>query len=341
MQPLPTIDALIFKGTHNSYSCEGGDPPRMNHPPNEQIDEFGVWSVELDFNVILDDDGVATPVVGHNGPGDGTCWGYKLIDFLTIIRDSKAMGYRPVFIYLEIKYGDSWDDSNLPTPEQAYSYAVACVDQVFQGNYVELADYVSQHGYPTVAQVAGQAVIFYPSPEFPNSRFPPPRFQGTLHSWSFGTCTSREEIENGIDGPEGLRVLRLDQYQADWTFEYSLPPNPLVVDWTAQPPWTVTDSEGEDWGPCANGDVWRGQIVHEQGTFRFPYRTLTKAVVRAEGKPFESGNPVLNGSPDMRRTGYGWTVLIRSGNYPETLTIDIPLTLKKDDRFAGTVVIGR
>src|SRR5262249_55111118 len=120
---------------------------------------------------------------------------------------------------------------------------------------------------------------------------------------------------------------------ADWTFEYGVPPNPLVVDGSAQPPWTVLDSVGDDWD-CDNGDVWRGQVVHEQGTFRFPYKTVRGAVTRAEGT-------TPNAFKDSRRAGYGWTVLIRPGNYSETLTIGIPLTLKKDERFAGTVIIGR
>jgi hypothetical protein len=75
------------------------------------------------------------------------------------------------------------------------------------------------------------------------------------------------------------------------------------------------------------------QEVSQQGTFRFPYGSVGAAVTRASG---DVGHVV-----DSRRAGYGWTVLIRPGFYPESITIDIPLTLEKDERFPGTVVIGR
>lgn len=308
----------------------------MNHPLNVQIDDFGVWAVELDFSVVLEGF-VRKAVVGHDRPGHATCWGHYLTDFLSMIRNTISIRYRPVFIYFEIK---DWDDSEAGfTREQKFSDAVAAVDHVFEGNYIILAEYVKQHGYPAMEEIAGKAVIFFPSPEYPNDRFPDPPFGGTLHSKERDTCTSREDIESLINGSDRIRVLRLDQYQADWTFEYGVAPNPIVVDHTASSPWTVLDSVGDEWS-CNNGDVSKGQIVHEQGTFRFQYKTLTKAATRAKGNPFTGGNPTGE-TPDRRRTGYGWTVLIRPGTYAETVTIDIPLTLKKDDRFAGTAVIGR
>jgi hypothetical protein len=45
--------------------------------------------------------------------------------------------------------------------------------------------------------------------------------------------------------------------------------------------------------------------------------------------------------PISRRRHLPAPVLKCSPNYPETFTIDIPLTLKKDERFAGPVLIGR
>src|SRR5215510_2213468 len=83
MAPL-AVQNLIFKGTHNSYQCHF-DTPCMNHPPHIQIDDFGVWSLELDFSIILEADFQFRAVMGHTGPGDATCWGYYLIDFLRLI----------------------------------------------------------------------------------------------------------------------------------------------------------------------------------------------------------------------------------------------------------------
>lgn len=80
-------------------------------------------------------------------------------------------------------------------------------------------------------------------------------------------------------------------------------------------------------------------MVHEQGTDRFPYKTLRAAVTRAQGiiDPNTHQDPERN----KLRSGYGWTVLMRSGNYHERVIINVPLTLKKDDRIEGVVVIGR
>ena len=108
------------------------------------------------------------------------------------------------------------------------------------------------------------------------------------------------------------------------------------------------DADGDDWdcsycrltltGPFfpPSNDVWQGQVVHPQGTYRFPYRSVGQAVTRARGVT-PSGDPAVQ----SLRTGYGWTVLIKPGSYPETLTIDIPLTLKKFDDAPGIVVIGQ
>ena len=83
-------------------------------------------------------------------------------------------------------------------------------------------------------------------------------------------------------------------------------------------------------------DFSNGEVVHQQGTYRFPYQTIGGAVTRAQGITPTGASCLL-----PRRTGYGWTVLIKPGTYPEALTINIPLTLKKDERFVRDVVIGQ
>jgi hypothetical protein len=247
------------------------------------------------------------------------------------------MHYRPVFLYLEPKSGDDWptlDPNECADHVQKFELAMQAVKQVFGENVIELYKFVDgQSGYPTVPEVAGKAIIYFPAPDF-SSDSPAAVCRGnaplkpTLLGFVGDDCTSREVIQR-----QRAQVFRVDQYQADWTFEYGVPPSPLVVDWTAQPPWTVLDSEGDDWD-CDNGDVWRGQVVHEQGTYRFPYKKVISAVSRAE-------RTTPNGFRDPRRAGFGWAVLIKAGTYPEALTISFPLTLKKDDRFDGTVVIGK
>jgi len=305
----------------------------MNHPPDKQLDDFAVWSVELDFSVMRVN-GVPVAVVGHDeGPGTRTCWGYLLADFLRMLRTARVLKYRPIFINLDVK---SWGEF---TDDFKFQQAFSVINEVFSGDYVDLKEYVNQHGgrYPTIPELAGKAVFYVPNdPE-----------GGLRGSWADG-CTTPREVERSIESgatpedsdhvgcsPDGCRVLRLDQYQADWTFQYGVPPNPICVDGSAQPPWTVTDSEGDSWFCPSSGDVSHGQRVGEQGTYRFPYRTVRRAVDRALGKT----TPTPAG--DLRRTGYGWTVLITPGSYPETLKIDIPLWLRRDERGLGPVVIGR
>src|SRR6187397_1947053 len=68
----PTLDQLILKGTHNSYSCLGGDSPSMFHPPAAQVDDFGVWALEFDIGAIPEEGGSAI-AIGHDRVGDATC----------------------------------------------------------------------------------------------------------------------------------------------------------------------------------------------------------------------------------------------------------------------------
>jgi hypothetical protein len=355
MQLPPTIDQLIFKGTHNSYQCIGEcndlgicdlDPPYMGHPPSAQIDDFGVWAVELDFSATMVN-GVPRAVVGHDRAHHGTCWFYFLREFLTDIRNAKALKYRPVFIYFDIH---DWDEGEIAgySHEDKLRLAIDDVDRVFQGNYILLAKYVQDNSrYPSLQDIVGTAVIYFPQQQFLPDSSPP--FRGTLRGTWADHCTNPTAVEKSIRtgdpaddtggpcGSEGCRVLRLDQYQSDWTFGYAVPPNPLVVDVTASPPWTVTHSDGDYWQCDTHPgiDVSIGQVVHEHGTYVYPYKTLGAAITRAEGTILETSI-----QRDSFRAGYGWTVLLKPGQYHEPITIAIPLTLAKDDRFPGTVQIG-
>ncbi len=324
------IGQLILKGTHNSYQCHY-DTPCMNHPPNVQVDEFGVWGLELDVGFVRSADGQITAILGHTDVNDAVCWGdfpdfprNSLIGFLHMIHQTQALRYRPVVIFFD------WKDWGERCPDiDCDAFGKRTCEAVFgQGNVLNTEEAINK----SVRELAGKVILGMPE-------------QYT------GDCTNKLAVESWFQGNPNITFFRIDQYQGDWTFDIAAPPNPLVVDRAATPPWTVNDSVGDDWlcftgnagdPPCeidgvmTTCDVWKGQVVHEQGTYRFPYQTVGQAVRRSEGIT-PTGDPTLR----SRRTGYGWTVLIRPGNYPETLSIAIPLTLKKDERVAGNVIIGR
>lgn len=283
----------------------------MDDPPNVQIDDFGVWAIELDVSQI-NVSGNEVTVIGHDFPGDATCYGedhpnwpadYYLFGWLVDVRNTKALRYRPVFIYFDIKHEgegtNPWGDG---TYQDKLTAAIATVNKAFEGNCIVLEnDILRDHKpYPTLRELAGKAIVYFPLPEFKQGSFQDSPL-GTLMGADLSGDRSQKDVETAISG--GSRVLRLDLYQPDWTFEYGVPPNPLVVDSAAQPPWKIGS-----------------QVVLEQGTYRFPYKTIGAAVFRA-------GGTTLNSVQDPRRAGYSWTVLIRPGNYAGAITIDIPLTI--------------
>ncbi|GAA2714611.1 MULTISPECIES: hypothetical protein [Streptomyces] len=330
---LRGITELVFKGTHNSYACLSAgihDVPLMGHSPRQQIDDFGVWSVELDF-AVKTVDGVPRAIVGHDDDDDPLCWGRFLRDYVQDIHTARSRPYRPVFFIFEVK---GWGETS---EQAALDIAMEDLRAVFgANNTVDLSDEARGASLSAVPELAGKAV-------FVHTR----RFNRGYDDH----CTDRAAVNQaiavgtGLEGgcpaipgfsAPGCRIIGIDQYQADWTFEYGVPANPLIVDGAAQPPWTVTDSvQGplEDHWSCPNGDSWNGQVVHEQGTWRFPYRTVRATVTRAQGT-------TPNGVRDPLRAGWGWTVLIVPGRYRETVTVDIPLRLEKKPGEAGTVLIG-
>src|SRR5262249_23616804 len=113
-------------------------------------------------------------------------------------------------------------------------------------NVVILSDYLTSNGwlYPTAPSLARKIVIYFPRGEFAtNSPDKPP---GTLWSSHTDECTTYTKVvqstlngqpadDNGHNNsPNPNQVMRLDQYQNNWTFDYGVPPNPLVVDSSAQ-----------------------------------------------------------------------------------------------------------
>jgi len=335
----PTLDKLIFKGTHNSYSCRGGDNPSVSHAPVAQVDDFGVWALEFDIGVIAVGAGSAI-AVGHDNAGDATCldmaarglgWPetYFLQDWLVPLRATQAIGgrYRPLLLYFDVKK----DWLNGLTEKEVRAMARNVVAEVFgDSNTVDLATWVREKGtYPTVAEVAGKVVIYSPSAR--------PSRGNLVGTWA-DHCTDSVRVAKAIAtgaAPDdegnackgGCRVLRLDQYEEDWTFDYGVPPNPLVLDAAATPPWTVSDEVGDSRG-CDSRET-----IAEHGTKRFPFKTVRAAVSRAQGA-------TTNGTTDARKAGSGWTLLLRAGHYPEALTISVPLILDRDPSTPGPAIVG-
>ena len=312
-----SIEELIFKGTHNSYACRGRHVPSMNHPLGTQIDDFGVWTLELDVGAALED-GVAVPMVGHHRPGDRACWGHRLADHVESILRAKALEFRPVFVYIEVK---TWQRSRVrpwrrPPDlglgfEEKWQAARGAFEALCADRLVILEDWLRGHDdhWPTPTELAGKVVLYEPNSLDTDGR--PVGLRGT-HADRCVTPTmvetaietGRPLVRNGSHCPGGARAMRLDQYQADWTFAYGVPPNPLVVDPRA-PGRSGVSAEGSAWR-CGD-DRSHGQVVSDQGTYRFPYRSLSQAVERAQGI-----TSATDGRADSRRAGHGWTVLVRA-----------------------------
>ncbi|NMC43610.1 MAG: hypothetical protein GYA46_06810 [candidate division Zixibacteria bacterium] len=139
-EPL-RFNQLVLKGTHNSYpssDCnplfgKGNECPVMHDPPPEQIDDWGVWAIELDFSFIRLEDGQVVPWVGHNG-GD-SChsfaagdWNDRLETYLTAIRNSRSFVYRPIVIKFEYK---GWGINAYDDPVLAGDSLEAVLARVF------------------------------------------------------------------------------------------------------------------------------------------------------------------------------------------------------------------
>jgi hypothetical protein len=309
---LPTIDQLVFKGGHNSYACDEQTNPDKPDPPEVQVDAYGVWTIELDVSAEGDPANLVAKV-GHDEAGDPNahCWGGRVLltEFLEPLRGIEALRYRPIFIYFDYHY-DQWGvNRNTPAGQAAIRDAVMkAVFDTFP-DAVVLSDWVAEHGYPTVPELAGKVVVYATGNDIEV-------VPGGLSGWtpSQDLDVESDVVEEAVAAAEAAGrgiALRIDRYADEWTFELGVPPNPLHVDQSSS-------------------------NAAETGTGRSPYRSLQAAVARSSGITAFTG-----GAADPRRAGHGWTLLVVDGQYSGPLTVDIPLTIRRNGTApGGKVVVG-
>jgi hypothetical protein len=348
-QPQP-INLLKLKATHNSYASsghvnipipfvpdKGNSCPVINNPPPEQIDDYGVWALELDFSV---KNGILT--IGHDG-GSGKnetwaedSWGITIEAYLRKIKETRAFKekYRPIFI----RFGKKcWGDNGqlIPTsdPNNWFQKLKTILINVYGRDNIFGKKELDSLEWLTIKDLGGKIIPWVGleyecslsrQGELLNLNFRPPYIDDMLF-WN--DPVNRAVLKDGDNKSPQLRrdsinatyrhntLISQDLYQFDWTFEETAPPNPIYVVQNAPETYTIVNIFGDE---CSDGTD-RGDpfIVHQQGTFKLPYDKVQESVDRAYP---------------------GWTILMKAGNYNEKLTIRKTLTLKAD---GGTVIIGR
>jgi hypothetical protein len=320
----PRLDQLLLKGSHNSYEANRGAALAA------QVDDFGVWAVELDYGVVG-----GTLVVGHDGVG----WGaddspllapngsYYFRDYLSELRHTEAFKYRPLLIYLDNKgreneWGDDLADEDLVALLRNDFEAVFSRDQIFTP--ILLHERFNDE-FPDAPALAGFVIPIdtnrTPTEEYEQFQVFP---ENQFHALAFRYCADPSTIFSAfprreVDGSrrEPVRVWRSNNITDEWTFEYGAPPNPLVVDPEARRGSFVPRCGGTD----------HAIILGPQGTRLLPDVTIADAVIRArqpisysdDGRTFR--NLIM---------GIGFTVLAAPGKYADPLRIDFRFTIRAD-----------
>jgi|GEM_PF-2664269 len=363
-EPEPKIDQLAFKFTHNSYFCnDTGYCPLMHHHPVLQIDDFGVWGIELDFSIKMEA-GQPRAIIGHDWAGSGTHveWGKYLEDYLRRIRNEvRALPYRPLFLILEKK---NWGNSFYHEPASWINLVHHALINVFGVAKIYCPADLRIHGgqWPTVSQMGDKVVpillnnnnnltwesysklsqsnaFFYEEIDsrgytsiYYKDNNGNRQYAGLKRRWH-DVCVGNEAadtLENEIVN-ESINFLAVDEYQYDWTFlehiDQWAPPDPIVVDWKAYDFWTVKNDNQrnteEEKKNYGNEPCW--------DTDSCTTSEFTVSQHGTFGFPYDTVREGINHAKP------GWTVLIRAGSYNERFTITKCLTLKAD---GGIVVIG-
>jgi hypothetical protein len=296
----------------------------MHNSPAEQIDDWGVWAIELDFSIKAVN-GVPRMIIGHDGPGSWTepSWGFFLRDFLESIKSTRSFAYRPVFVYFGKK--DNWGDK---TSDWVAVLGDTLIDIFGENNIFGPKKLASLKPWPTSPELKGKII--------PIAIEDRARKSDLIFLSEPGPMSRVDKLWESYVTPAKLaqvtapgKILAMDQYQHDWTYNESsnapsAPPNPLYVKANSPLLYLVRNTIGKRcsgpqfpcWDPTDPNCTF---LVGQHGTFKFPYRTVSQAYNRAKNFP-------------------GWTILIKAGSYNETLVIDKPVTLEAD---GGTVTIGK
>ena len=124
-QSLSRLNDITIKGTHNSYDCEEDCPlgsavgVQMFHHPTFQVDDFGVWFIELDFSII-ERNGSFHAYVGHDGTCGNGCWTHEswgpyLEDYFTRLANTRSFQYRPLILTSSTNAGETRHSMHLQT----------------------------------------------------------------------------------------------------------------------------------------------------------------------------------------------------------------------------------
>lgn len=291
-------------------------------------------------------------VMGHDGPGvcaddaGGVFFGgpdFLLRDTLNALAGVSVREYRPLIIYLDKKNGlgdveilpaaglpqlfDRCDDPAYDDPKTLYCLVAGELTAAFGPALFkrsDLAAFRQQAGRaPTIPELAGRVIaiscqaatyvdeVFHEPPEGPDATTPG-LASGVIfgdYADESGTCAGPGLPANPVAPPH---VYRMDNFTDEWTWDFAVPPNPLVVD----PKAVIRMVVG-----CSEDDGVRTQGA-PHGTALMPYPTIARAAARASGA-LDSGR---QGGPGQ--CGYGFTVLARPGSYADKMTIDFPLTIQ-------------
>jgi hypothetical protein len=346
-QTLLPINELKFKATHNSYASSGhtgyilgiesgNSCPVINNPPPEQIDDYGVWGLELDFSV---KSGVLT--IGHDGgSGDDETWaddswGVTVKEYLRRIKETRSFkeGYRPLFI----RFGKKcWGDYNQLIPstysQNWYQILKSILISVFgEENIYGPKMFKANGGWLPINKIRNK-IIPWVGLEYDDCK-------DVLNSISpiqdddilfWGDPVERALVvdifghDNKFpifwqaainDTVHKYTLISQDLYQFDWTFEGVSPPNPIYVVSNSPDVFKIKNVYGNK---CGDGtDPGDEIMIHQHGTFLLPFSTVRKSV-------------------DIALPG--WTLLIKSGSFNEKLIANKILTIKAD---GGPVVIGK
>lgn len=152
-----TLSKAQFKATHNSYM--------LKQTPKDQIDQYDVWEIELDFGMLQDGDNF---LVGHDDP-DPKHGSKTLGDWVRNVVSADGLKMHPLILKLEAKTTGPCGASRFQTftcvgnwPRDWQQRLVDSLE-VWLGpeNWITYRDYSDslQRRWPTVAELAGKIIV--------------------------------------------------------------------------------------------------------------------------------------------------------------------------------------